>query len=92
MKTDWKGYMTAQTAKKYQVPEGWETRDAIAKELECLPERVRIVLAPGIASGEVQTKAAWVFDPKLKVVRRVQLYRMAPKGKPPVPKKKTKKR
>lgn len=75
---NWKKIVAKNSAEKYKLPEGWDTREKIAKELECAPERVRLILAPGIASGEVQTKSIHIFDKVRRIAVRTQIFRKTP--------------
>ena len=85
MKTNWKTVVEKQNKKTYQWPEGWDTREEVAEQLECSTDRVGQVLAPGIRAGEIEVQAFPVWDDLLKRVVRVTGYRRrAPKEAKPV--------
>ena len=68
MSNNWKPYVASMNAKTYVLPQGWDSREVVATQLECSTDRVRTVLAPAIKAGEVEVKVFQVWD---KVVRRV---------------------
>lgn len=61
MKTKWKKILNTQNAKHFKWPEGWDTAEEVASQLECSPERVREHLAPSIRSGEVEVKVHTIW-------------------------------
>jgi hypothetical protein len=63
--TNWKTFVNKDSAKRFVLPPGWDSREVIADQLECSPDRVREVLAPAIRSGEVEVKQFPVWDAKL---------------------------
>jgi len=74
---DWKKLVDQQNAKTYSFPskDGWETREAIAEELGCSPEKVHATLRPALSEGVVEKQEFPVWDPKLKRLIRVTGYR-----------------
>lgn len=66
--------MEATQAKAYVLPEGWDTRDAIADDLGCSPDYVRKLLGPAIKTGTVEFKQLPIWDKTLKRVRVVPCY------------------
>lgn len=73
--SNWKKVVEKQNAKKYAWPAGWDTREQVAKDLECSPDRVASLLSLAIQSGEVEAKAFPVWDKMLKRTIRVVGYR-----------------
>lgn len=78
MKTDWKAVMAKQNKKTFRWPDGWDTREEVAEQLECSPDRVSQHLAPCIRAGEIEVQAFPVWDDVLKRVVRVTGYRKRP--------------
>ncbi len=72
---NWKSLVETQNAKSYVLPEGWDSREKIAEQLECSPDRVRILLAPGLRSGAVETSVFPVWCDVTKRVVRTSAYR-----------------
>lgn len=75
---NWKSLVETQNAKSYVLPEGWDSREKIAEQLECSPDRVRILLAPGLKSGAVETSVFPVWCDVTKRVVRTSAYRRKP--------------
>ena len=73
--TNWKNILEKQNAAAYAWPKGWSSRDDVAEQLECAPERVAGLLAPGVRSGTVERQDFKVWDAKLKRLVRVTGYR-----------------
>lgn len=80
--TNWKKTVSTLNAKHYSFPSGWDTRDTIAEQLECSPDRVDILLAPGLKSGEVEKQQFPVWDPRLNRKTLVWGYRSRPVNAP----------
>jgi len=59
---NWKNEVHKMNAAAYGWPKGWSSREEIAEQLECSPERVREVLAPGIKAGSIETKEFKIWD------------------------------
>jgi hypothetical protein len=78
---NWKNLVESQNAKSYVLPEGWDAREKIAEQLECSSDRVRVLLAPGLKSGVIETAIFPVWDAITKRVIRVTAFRKkAPKS------------
>ncbi len=75
MSNNWKPYVASMNAKTYVLPAGWDSRDTVAAQLECSTDRVRVVLAPAIKAGEVETKQFPVWDRITKRVVSTTAYR-----------------
>jgi len=75
---NWKNLVETQNAKSYVLPPGWDSRDTIAEQLECSSDRVRVLLAPGLKSGEIETSIFPIWDAVTKRVIRVTAYRRVP--------------
>jgi hypothetical protein len=82
MSSKWKTIVERNNAKQYSWPKGWSTKEEVAAELECSPERVCQILSPGIRAGEIETQAFPVWDSLTKRVVRLVGYREKPKGEP----------
>ncbi len=74
-KTNWKSYVEQSQAKQYVLPDGWDTRETIAEQLNCSSDNVRKLLAPAIRSGAVEFKQLPLWDKTLKKVRAIACYR-----------------
>ena len=75
---NWKTHVEKLSAKNYVLPEGWDSREKVAEQLDCSEGRVRVALAPGIKAGELETAVFPVWDPVCKRVVRVTAYRQKP--------------
>lgn len=75
---NWKIHVERMSARNFVLPEGWDSREKIAEQLECSPESVRRVLAPAIKSGEVEQAVFPVWDAMVKRVVRTTAYRVKP--------------
>jgi hypothetical protein len=62
---NWKTTVSKLNAKHYSFPAGWDTRDTIAAQLECSPDRVDTLLGPGLKSGEIEKQQFPVWDGRL---------------------------
>lgn len=60
---NWKRIVAEQNRKAFQWPAGWDTREDIAEQLECSPERVAEILAPAIRAGEVERASFPIWEP-----------------------------
>lgn len=72
---NWKSILEKQNAATYSWPRGWTSRDDVAEQLECSPDRVASLLAPGIRAGTVERQDFTVWDNRLKRLVRVTGYR-----------------
>ena len=72
---NWKTYVESSQAKTYVLPEGWDTRETIAEQLDCSTDNVRKLLAPAVKSGAVEFKQLPIWDKVTKKVRSVACYR-----------------
>ena len=75
---NWKTHVETQSAKLYVLPPGWDSREKIADQLECSPDRVRVQLAPGLKAGTIEMNVFPVWDKVTKRVIRVTAYREKP--------------
>jgi hypothetical protein len=77
---NWKNLVEKQNSETYRLPSGWTSRDDVAEQLDCSPERVAEVLRPGIKAGTVERKVWPVWDALNKRVQQVTAFRqVAPK-------------
>lgn len=76
----WKKAINEISRRKYTIPDGWDTKETIAAELECPPGRVAQILKPGIESGEIERKEFHVWNPKRNAAVRVACFRVREGG------------
>ena len=79
---NWNALVEAQARKTYILPQGWDSRDSIAEQLECSPDRVRVLLGPALRAKTVETAVFPVWDEVTKKVVRITAYRRRPTGVP----------
>ena len=83
---NWKNEVNRINKAAFSWPKGWSTREEIAEQLECSPDRVREVLAPGIKSGDIEVKDFQVWEDGRKIrktgYRKVVAEATAVKPKP----------
>lgn len=61
----WKKLADEINAKTYVLPEGWDSREVVAEQLECSPDKVDDQLRPALKSGLVIKQTYPVFDKAL---------------------------
>jgi hypothetical protein len=71
---NWKSLVEKTNQKVYVLPPGWDSRDDIAEQLECSPEKVDENLRPLLRSGEVVKDTFTVWDKRGKRPIRVIAY------------------
>ena len=76
MKNNWKKTIDQINAERFTVPPGWDTKDKVAADLECAPDRVSDILKPGIASGEIERKEFSVWNAGRRMTEKVVCYRV----------------
>lgn len=74
---NWKTYVEKKNAKTFVLPAGWDSREDIAEQLECSPDKVDDHLRPSLKSGDVEKSIFPVWDGVLKRMVRVVAYREA---------------
>ena len=62
MPTNWKTLAEKENAKTYVLPAGWDSRDTVAVQLDCSPEKVDDYLRPALKSGKVVKQQHRVWD------------------------------
>ncbi len=72
---NWKSLVEAQNKKTYVLPQGWDSRDKVAEQLECNVDNVRVLLGPAIRNKTVEVQQFPVWDDVTKKVVRVTAYR-----------------
>lgn len=77
---NWKSYVEKQNAKAFVLPSGWDSRETIAEQLGCAPDRVREHLQPGIAAKEIESRQFAVWDSRLGRKTTVTAYRVLSSG------------
>jgi hypothetical protein len=75
MKTNWKTTINRINSERFQIPDGWETKEQVSASLECDPDRVGEILKPGIQSGDVERQEFPTWDEKRRMTVRVVCYR-----------------
>lgn len=83
MPTNWKSVVEKINSETFVLPDGWDSRDSIAEELECSPEKVDDHLRPGIRSGRFIKQSHKVWDKNLKRNIMVIAYHDTAKDKAP---------
>lgn len=73
----WNKIVSDHNRRAYKWPSGWSTREEIAEELECSPERVQEILAPAIRAGEVERAQHPIWDEATRRKIMVTGYRPA---------------
>lgn len=71
----WTNIVEKAQSKAFVLPPGWDSREKIAEDLGCAPERVRILLAPALKAGTVITDTFTVYDKALKRLVRVTAFK-----------------
>jgi hypothetical protein len=71
----WQKAIDKINAEKYCIPHGWDTKEHIAEELQCSPERVHDMLKNGVSSGAFEAQDFPVWDAKRRMTIRVRCYR-----------------
>ena len=72
---NWKNYVEKQNEKIYVLPPEWDSREEVARQLGCAPDRVNENLKPGIQAREIESKMFPVWDKHLKRKVNVIAYR-----------------
>ena len=76
---DWKKLVEKKNAKTYVLPSGWDSRETVAAQLDCSPDKVDDHLRPALKSGEVIKQSFKVWEPVTKRLVFVVAYSAAPK-------------
>lgn len=79
---NWKNLVERQNAKTYVLPEGWDSRDTVATQLDCAPEKVHEHLKPCLAAHTVEKRDFVVWDTQLGQKVRITAYRQLKEGEP----------
>ena len=74
-KTNWKRVHEKILNKTHQPPHGWDSREYVASQLQCSPDKVSQVLGPGIKAGEIEVKVFSIWDKNIKRVVQRTFYR-----------------
>lgn len=67
---------------KFKIPAGWDSKEKIAEELQCSPDRVHDLLKPGLASGAFESQEFPVWDAKRRLTVRIKCYRQKSENEP----------
>lgn len=79
---NWNKIVEDHNKKQYKWPDGWDTKETIAEQLDCTPRQVTEHLASAIRSGEVEKKLISYWDDKAKRKTSAYGYRPVPKSEP----------
>jgi len=79
---NWNKIVEDSNKKAYKWPDGWDSKEAIAEQLECSPDRVAEQLSGAIKNGEVERKMIRYWDDETKRKRSEYGYRPVPKSAP----------
>lgn len=82
---NWKQHVEKQNAKAFVLPAGWDSREKVAHDLDCAPERVAEIMRPSLKDGSVESQQFRVWNHDLKRVLIVTAYRPRPVGDEPTP-------
>ena len=80
-KNNWTKTVATINREKYTIPDGWDTREKVAADLQCAPDRVADLLKPGLQSGQIERQDFPVWDDARRLTVRVTCYRVATDGK-----------
>jgi DNA-binding CsgD family transcriptional regulator len=78
---NWKLFVEKKNAKTFVLPDGWDSRDEVAQQLDCSTDKVDDHLRPALKSGEVIKQQFKVWDDGQKRLVFVVAYREASKEK-----------
>jgi hypothetical protein len=84
---NWKIEVNRINKAAFSWPKGWSTREEIAEQLECSPDRVREILAPGIKTGDIEVKDFQVWEDGRKI-RKTGYRKVVAEAKEEKPKRK----
>lgn len=73
---NWAKTISKINKERFTIPAGWDTREQVAKALQCDPDRVLDILKPGLASGEIERKEFSTWDEKRRMAVRVACFRV----------------
>ena len=71
----WKKAVETVNAERFVIPDGWDTKEQIAQELQCSVDRVSDLLKPGLASGAFEAQDFQVWDAKRRMSVKTRCYR-----------------
>jgi DNA-binding CsgD family transcriptional regulator len=80
---NWKTLVEKKNAKTFVLPSGWDSREEVARQLECSPDRVDDHLRPALTAGDVVKKQFKVWHVEQKRLVFVQAYQETPRDKKP---------
>jgi hypothetical protein len=76
---NWNKIVESHNRQNFKWPTGWDSRETVAEQLECSPERVTEQLSGAIKNGEVEKKLITYWDDALK--RKVSSFGYRPISK-----------
>lgn len=82
---NWQKAIDKINIEKFRIPAGWDTKEKIAEELQCSPDRVHDLLKVGLASGAFESQEFPVWDAKRRMTVRMRCYRQKIAGEQSAP-------
>lgn len=78
----WAELVDEQYRRDFAFPKGWSTKEEVAVDLGCTPDRVRDVLRPAIAAGRVESALHKVWhEGRMVKMMGYRMVKPAPAGK-----------
>lgn len=88
MPNNWKKAVEKLSREKFKTPDGWDTKETVALQLGCSPDRVKEIIKPGLESGDFERREFMIWDERRGVPVRTMCYRIADRKAPaPAPEK-----
>lgn len=78
---NWKSYVEKKNAKTFVLPDGWDSREDVATQLDCSTDKVDDHLRPALKSGEVIKQQFKVWNDEQKRLVFITAYREASKDR-----------
>ena len=82
MTTNWLKLTNKINAERFQIPDGWETREQVAESLQCAPDKVADLLKAGIQAGDIERAQFPVWCESRRMAIPTTCYREAQSDKP----------
>lgn len=76
MANNWKKAVERINRDKYSVPPGWDTKETVALQLGCSPDRVNETIKPGLDSGDFERKDFMIWDERRGTTVKTACYRI----------------
>ena len=78
MTKKWVKIYESQSSKQFTAPEGWDSQEVVASELQCPCNKVSEILSYAIKSGDILTKTFPIWDERTARVVRKTFYKENP--------------